>query len=1363
MSKARWRTNPQQRRTWQRWQRGVMVVGAALVVLPVVSIPTASAAPAPVDPEASLPPATEPELPPAVPEDERDKTLGPQWDSSGDRAWMTSGDAEGLHVLTADAATGYEWQEVATLAETGFVTDMWIGNACLTGSGKRLAITYAPRNFTNEDALFDRGGFTAVVDLDTGAVTKLDLLSSLAYYSPGCGTGEQVLFTQEGGELGRTRIVAVETADSSVQTPIEIEGQLTSAVPTPAGIVAADDGALVRVDADGARTPLVQTHGTAFELAPDAEGGVVFLEAAGERAEVSRLTPEQSVSGPQSSLPEPTALGSGGLTDVGVATAAAGEVYVTGEFAPTTTLPPAVHDADVPKDAAMSTDGDVAVDTRGRAASETPAGAAPGTTDPTEQTEEVAVEIESLTTGETTSVLARMSTTTTGVADQPSPALRGMSLQGSPTDPVEDERTCAVPVNDAANQALQPKPRQVEWAVDQAVTGSLTAAGSPKHALRSGRLIGATSDYYPQAMFPSIPLKGGGRVPAQVFLGILAQESNLWQAPGYVVPGVTGSPLVGNFYGLDLYNVGTADDFTIMWDDADCGYGVAQVTDGMRLAGKENGGVPAYSREKQRAVALDYVTNIAAGLRILQDKWNQTYDAGLRINNGDPSKIENWFYAIWAYNSGFHPQSAAAENNGAWGVGWANNPANPRYPANRDAFLDNSYADAKTPQKWPYPEKVLGWAGHPIDSLESPDTRVAGYRAAWWGGATGPGAGADSANARRTRVKPPVNQFCDATNSCTPGQKIQPTGPDVVDEPAGPCGHKDSWGRYDLKCWANTASTWKPDCNASCGNELLRFDPGWEYQPDGKAYLPNCSRLKSSSAANGLRSTALIVDDLPTGTRPIRGDCASPVASAGTFALHFGNDERGNFPSKTDFHQLGAGFNGHFYFAHTRQDDVRNDSMEITGTWTLGKELHQWTRVMVHMPDHGAHTQQATYTVDTGMGKKTRVVLQRTQANKWVSLGVFEVNGTPSVTLTSVTDNGDPDSLDIDNDNYAYKNEDIAFDAVAFDPLTRKPDQFVVAMGDSYSSGEGASATGGVDYYKETDNNGNDKAHRNACHRSPHAWSRQGTFAGTTSTIGTRADEWDPTLDYQMLACSGAQTEQLLPDTTVPQGQPRVTNAFGEDGTGQYGELSQIDRGFLDENTTLVTVSIGGNDARFSNVIMECMIVGQCYNMPLPGEWTQSMRTTAEELIPGDVASSIKIALQQIHLRAPNAKIVLMGYPEIFTPRLICNVAIPGDEVEFLNEMARLLADAMAGVAQDLNQELGRVVVRFSNPIDEFSGQSACGDPETIHGMIDTRTPGEPTTGVGGKMPSQQSYHPKISGQLNYARSFNSTLREFGW
>lgn len=85
-------------------------------------------------------------------------------------------------------------------------------------------------------------------------------------------------------------------------------------------------------------------------------------------------------------------------------------------------------------------------------------------------------------------------------------------------------------------------------------------------------------------------------IPAQVMLGITAQESNMWQATRFAVPGVTANSLIGNYYGVDYAADGAQlDPWRINWADADCGYGITQATDGMRLAGRTKPGETALS------------------------------------------------------------------------------------------------------------------------------------------------------------------------------------------------------------------------------------------------------------------------------------------------------------------------------------------------------------------------------------------------------------------------------------------------------------------------------------------------------------------------------------------------------------------------------------------------------------------------------------------------------------------------------------------------------------------------------------------------------------------------------------------------
>ncbi|WP_345463333.1 SGNH/GDSL hydrolase family protein [Actinoallomurus oryzae] len=1242
---------------------------------------------------------------------QRDSVLPKGWRTSGDVTWTTVGDATGLHLLAADASSGYTWRTVATLAEPGLDADQWIGNACLTASGRRAVVVYAPRTFTNTAELARRGAFTAVVDMRSGAVKKLPITTSLSYFNPGCGTGESAILTQEGDEdLGATRLVRLDTATARTGRALKIKGQVTSAVPTDSGITAAYGKLLARFSATGKMTPLAATANVPFDLRADGQGGVSYLDRLNNQVRVQRTVGKQT-----------STLANGALGKVGLQAGTGGKVFITGSPSELAALPSAVRHLNVSTTAQVSTRGGLVLT---RVDSSYAAMREVGAPVEADRPEIVRMRAVVPATGKTVGFDVRPGKRVSGrYADGRKPVRlagaapdrkMGRAVAGSPSNPVDDDRWCSVPRNDVKSQAYQPTARQVEWAVDLAVLGQLNVTRPANY-----RGFGLPS-YTPQGMFPVPGLAGGGHVPPQVFLGILSQESNLWQADRYSEPGAYSNPLIGNFYGLTRDDkTGEITDWTIHWGQAvDCGYGISQMTDGMRMAGHEKSGETALPLTQQRAIALDYAANIAAGLKLVSDKWNQLYSI-MTVNNADPTRIENWYFATWAYNSGFHTQSEAGQNHGVWGLGWFNNPANPRYDHDRLPFLyNNSWADAAHPERWTYPEKVLGFASWSIDTPDGP-----GFRPAWWNTET-----------QRLQATPPVNQFCDASDDCEPGQKYPPTDPEMSGEPAGPCAHTYN-GLYDLHCYYHQSSTWKSDCDDTCGHELIRFDPGYPEQPDGTHYPPQCDQHA------GLPSGALVIDDVAGGTYIPR--CGTSVASSGTFTFDFdpNNTNPATYSSKIDLHQLGGGSGGHFWLVHTRPS---GSIFAVKGSWTLNQAVNGWARVMIHTPDYGAHTRQADYVLNDVLHSH-RVVEQRTQANKWVSLGVFKFAGTPKVTLENETEDGSGI-------------EDLAWDSIAIQPLSAKPKNIVVSLGDSYSSGEGASAQSNPsDYYKETDVDGPDKAPwRDACHRSPNAWSRQGTLADDGDSVGYRSDHWDPALDYHLIACSGAKTGNVLSGD--------VAGISG--GSDEYGELPQLSQGYLDVNTTLVTISIGGNNARFTDIVKQCIYRAGpevCQDSTLSGD-TEPLSSAEPTRIKGPVRDAMKTVLLEIHRQAPNAEILFMGYPRLLDGNGQCIVGIGTAEAPWMNQMADLLDEQMSGAAADATAD--GAPVTFADPRSSFAGQAICGDPETIHGIVTDQTPGDtgdPVLGIPG-LPavSAQSFHPKIAGATTYSRVFSATLRTMG-
>ena len=254
-----------------------------------IATPTQAAGSSSTAPEAATPDVKEVEQ--SIPVDDRAEVLGDEAATSNDWVWTVSGDSTGLHVLVAKAKHGYAWRDVTTLAEPGVPADQWVGNACLNGDGTALAVSYAPRTFANDESLFYRGAFNAIVELESGRVTKLPFRSTMGYSSPGCGADADVAFTAYSGEAAKTRVWTVNTLARTTAKPVTAKGQLTSVAPASGGLVAARGNELVRVKAAGAVNKVATAAGAVYDVHPTERDGVVYLSVTsdGQSADASLL------------------------------------------------------------------------------------------------------------------------------------------------------------------------------------------------------------------------------------------------------------------------------------------------------------------------------------------------------------------------------------------------------------------------------------------------------------------------------------------------------------------------------------------------------------------------------------------------------------------------------------------------------------------------------------------------------------------------------------------------------------------------------------------------------------------------------------------------------------------------------------------------------------------------------------------------------------------------------------------------------------------------------------------------------------------------------------------------------------------
>jgi len=228
-----------------------------------------------------------------------------------------------------------------------------------------------------------------------------------------------------------------------------------------------------------------------------------------------------------------------------------------------------------------------------------------------------------------------------------------------------------------------------------------------------------------------------------------------------------------------------------------------------------------------------------------------------------------------------------------------------------------------------------------------------------------------------------------------------------------------------------------------------------------------------------------------------------------------------------------------------------------------------------------------------------------------------------------------------------------------------------VALGDSYSSGVGA---------------GRPSGESGACLRSRRAY---------PYGLGRRVTSFR--------ACAGALTDDVLDRQLDP----------------------------FPSNTRLVTITIGGNDAGFADVLDRCLFgsAGACSRRV--GE--------AERFVRSELPDRLRRVYAAIRDRAPQAIVVVAGYPRLFARRPWCGRTgrIDASEQRRLNEGANLLART---IAAEVRRHRG---FRFADVREAFNGGGVCSASPRILGVTS---------------PDFASFHPNARGYETYARVIRRRL-----
>lgn len=249
----------------------------------------------------------------------------------------------------------------------------------------------------------------------------------------------------------------------------------------------------------------------------------------------------------------------------------------------------------------------------------------------------------------------------------------------------------------------------------------------------------------------------------------------------------------------------------------------------------------------------------------------------------------------------------------------------------------------------------------------------------------------------------------------------------------------------------------------------------------------------------------------------------------------------------------------------------------------------------------------------------------------------------------------------------------------------------IVALGDSYSSGEGTAP-----YDADTDRRGDHK-----CHRSPNGWPR---------LIGVSSD--------RHLACSGAKIAH------VSGGRGKTRSApDNRDQVSRLRELAAttaIDR---------VVLGIGGNDMNFAGRMKDCYL------------WGSSRCLTDIERV-GDQLGALRprlVAAYRAVSAAAGAPVLVVGYPDILPAPSVRTWHRCAWLTKGMKQRAERFSELLDGALSGAAAEAG---VSYLSMRDVLKGHELCTGRSYIRALG-----GKPGDITG----DQQQGHPLYEGQLAMA------------
>lgn len=310
----------------------------------------------------------------------------------------------------------------------------------------------------------------------------------------------------------------------------------------------------------------------------------------------------------------------------------------------------------------------------------------------------------------------------------------------------------------------------------------------------------------------------------------------------------------------------------------------------------------------------------------------------------------------------------------------------------------------------------------------------------------------------------------------------------------------------------------------------------------------------------------------------------------------------------------------------------------------------------------------------------------------------------------------------------------------------------IVSLGDSYSSGEGIPKFYGQDLaWTEKVKNEDWLAHR-----STKSWPSllkvpgvDGTMADYRVPLGTTSDA---SIRWYFAAASGAETKHL--QDSFHKEYHHSYGPFTEPLDGHKNLPPQLDvfdniRGDVD----YVTLSIGGNDVGFADVVTTCAVNCTYLHFGATSKLEDQLNDAWDNFYI--TRSNIRNAYENIKSAAGvQASIIVAGYPQLLEPNGK-GFVINKKEAELVNNNVSRFNDEIESIVNGCRNS--GMDIYFVDVEPEFSGHQAYSSSSYLNKIIFSKQSEDlDNTGFG----SAYSVHPNEKGAQAYAKLVNAKIKE---